>query len=1082
METTVGKILLKHHVPEPLKPFVTENTLDKKGIGTLFNKLSEMSPDTYKTSVSNLARLGFEVSTRLGSTVPLADLSPLDDKDERFNKLEKDIAEINALKLPKKEKEQKLGELYQKFTKDFDNALMEAGKAKNHTLSKVLMSGARGSAQQYRATAGAVVLVTGEKGTPLYDYPIRNSFADGLTVPEYLLHSYGTREGTIGTKLCLKADTEVLMADFSIKKIQDIKVGELVMGADINGNTFPTKVNNVFDNGQRECYRYRFRKLQSHSDFLYLESTPDHKVLATVKAENKQIPVGEMEVGDFQLQTNHRDLSASYRYIDKEALGMCSTFDLEVEHQDHLFVLANGIIVSNSVADSGYMCYTGDTLIRMADFSTKRIDEIKVGDKVLGADKEGYTFSTDVTAVFDNGYKPVNEFKFRKLKSRKDFVSLKATDNHHVLAKIKRGKRYNSGVKKLPLSEAHKVGFRLISSEKIVNTKTGETESSTFSFFSKEYIGVERVYDFEVAHPDHLYVLANGVVSSNSKQLARSSMPIKVEMHDCETTNGIPVSTGNSDHVGSFLAKNVDTFKRNNEVTPSMLAALKAKGITEIVVRSPITCTASRHHHFAAVCQLCAGRREKGKLPEINDFIGLSAAAPLGEVLSQGMLNCLQEDTEVLMSDWSVKKIKDIKVGDFVMGSTKKGILTPTKVTNVWNQGLQPVYDISFRLGSTRKTISVKSTLEHKFLCNLKTPDTKLEPVGLTTESYSLVLSDGELAERNNEFNYLGMLQCYDLEVEHEDSLFVLANSMICSNSKHSSSSAGGPGTATGFKLIQQLANIPHTFQNKAAVAKEDGIVKEIKKLPQGGLDIIISSGMKNNSYYVPTGFEPKVKVNQHVEEGDILSEGLVNAADIVKHKGIGEGRRYYADMMYNAFKDSGMGVNHRNFQVVAKTAIDHVKVTHPEGLGNHLPDSIVSYQAIEKDYKPRPSSKEMRIDLAKGKYLEVPVLHYTIGTKITSSVVDYLKRHNVDSVTVNDTPPPFTPEMQRLLDVPGTVPDWAHQLYSTYLEKRLIKAVGEGMYSSLKGPSPILGLSYGVSFGEKRAEEVYEDEEGEVE
>ena len=179
---------------------------------------------------------------------------------------------------------------------------------------------------------------------------------------------------------------------------------------------------------------------------------------------------------------------------------------------------------------------------------------------------------------------------------------------------------------------------------------------------------------------------------------------------------------------------------------------------------------------------------------------------------------------------------------------------------------------------------------------------------------------------------------------------------------------------------------------------------------------------------------------------------------------------------MHQTFDESGMGVNRRNFELIARGAIDHVRVTHPEGLGDHLPDAVVSYQAIEKDYKPRSDSKNVRVDLARGLYLEEPVLYYTIGTRITSRMIDEFKLHKVQSVHAHTSPPPFEPEMQRLLDVPAHIPDWAHQLYSSYLEKRLINAVNTGMGSSLKGPSPVLGLAYGVGFGSKEAEDNGQD------
>ena len=625
---TIGKLLLKHSVPDHLKPYVKDTVLDKKGIGGLFSKLSEGDDSAYKKSVNSLTRLGFETSTRLGSTVPLADLKPLDDKEERFKKLDLDLDKINKESGTKKEKDIKKIELYSKFTKDFEDALTTAGTSKNHTLAKVIKAGARGSMQQYRQTVGSPILVSDEKGKPLLDFPIKNSFADGLSVPEYLLHSYGIRQGAIGTKL--------------------------------------------------------------------------------------------------------------------------------------------------SVADSGYF----------------------------------------------------------------------------------------------------------------------------------------------------------------SKQLSRAAMPLVIEEHDCGTNNGIPVSTSDRDSIGTFLARPTNGFNRNNLVTAKVLSDLANAGVKQIIVRSPITCQASRKSHTGAVCQLCAGKREKG-LPAMGSYLGVTAATALGEPLAQGQLN-----------------------------------------------------------------------------------------------------------------------------------------------SKHQAGSAAlGKTVATGFKLIDQLANIPHTFQNKAAVATIDGVVKTVRNLPQGGTEIVVGNHKGEHAHYVPAGFEPKVKVNDHVEAGDIMSAGIVNPADIVQHKGIGEGRNYFVNAMHKAFDESGMGVNRRNFEVIARGAVDHVRITHPDGLGDHLPDSVVSYQAIEKDYKPRPTAKLVRVDLAQGKYLEEPALHYTIGTRLTSKMIENLKSHKIDAVHVHDEPPAFHPEMVRLLDVPGHVPDWAHQMYSTYLEKRLINSVNNGMTSSLKGPSPILGLAYGVGFGHKKAEELLDED-----
>ena len=114
--TTVGKILLKNAVPVEYHGFVGSKELDKKNIGTLFNDLSKHHPQHYKDVVSKLTRLGFEVSTRMGSTVRLADLLPPIDKEKRFAELDKEIHGIKALGFHKTKEQEKVNEAYGKFS------------------------------------------------------------------------------------------------------------------------------------------------------------------------------------------------------------------------------------------------------------------------------------------------------------------------------------------------------------------------------------------------------------------------------------------------------------------------------------------------------------------------------------------------------------------------------------------------------------------------------------------------------------------------------------------------------------------------------------------------------------------------------------------------------------------------------------------------------------------------------------------------------------------------------------------------------------------------------------------------------
>lgn len=614
--TTVGKILLKQFVPKDLAEFITSNDLDKSNIGKLFSSLVEKHPQEYKTIVANLARLGFEVSTRMGSTVKLTDALPLADKDKRFATLNAEISEINKNNKDKEVRKNKTNEAYSKFTDQINKDLIDIGIKQNKTLAKVVKAGARGSASQYRQTVFSPVTVDDAKGDILTDFPIQHSFAEGLTLPEYLAHTYGSRTGTSSTKL--------------------------------------------------------------------------------------------------------------------------------------------------STAKSGYL----------------------------------------------------------------------------------------------------------------------------------------------------------------SKQLSRAQMVILVEEHDCGTNQGIEEPVTDKDSIGTYLAKPVGGYNKNTEITGIILKDLDNKGIQQIIIRSPITCQSSRTYHSGAVCQLCVGKREKG-LPAIGDYVGLTAGLSLGESLSQGALS-----------------------------------------------------------------------------------------------------------------------------------------------KKHSVGSSVKKNEQSGFDLINNLFNIPDQFPNKAPLAKKDGIVSDITVPPQGGHYVHVGK----DQYYISPDYDLKVKKGQLVEEGDVLSDGIINPAEVVAHKGIGEGRKYFSDNMKKVFDNGGMpGINRRNFELIAKGLIDHVRITNNEGLGDYLPGQVASYQAIEKDYLPREGHTISRLDQARGKYLEKPELHYTIGTKINNSVIDTLKKYGVESVIVHHDKPDFEPEMVRLLDNPVHQHDWLSQLYSTQLEKQLIHSVNTGAGSSIKGPSPIAGLAYGVGFADPK-------------
>ena len=283
-------------------------------------------------------------------------------------------------------------------------------------------------------------------------------------------------------------------------------------------------------------------------------------------------------------------------------------------------------------------------------------------------------------------------------------------------------------------------------------------------------------------------------------------------------------------------------------------------------------------------------------------------------------------------------------------------------------------------------------------------------------------------------------------------------------NTKHTGRLASGGGTYQGFGMFTSMAKVPKSYPDKATLADIDGEVTEIKDAPQGGKYVMIDDGSGPKEHYVPTGYDVLVKPGDKLEAGDQLSDGVINPAELVKYKGIGEARRYWAQRFTQGIRDSGMKGNRRNAEVLAKTLINNVELEEEDAAG--LPGDITTYNKWAFSFKPRPDTKMLKPDAAKGMFLEQPVLHYTIGTRITPSVIKTLSKFGQKSVFANPNRPSVTPFMQRVEDSNATRDDWVARLGTTYLKDRLVEDAQRGSVSHLHTTEPNPSLAKGVEFG----------------
>lgn len=278
-------------------------------------------------------------------------------------------------------------------------------------------------------------------------------------------------------------------------------------------------------------------------------------------------------------------------------------------------------------------------------------------------------------------------------------------------------------------------------------------------------------------------------------------------------------------------------------------------------------------------------------------------------------------------------------------------------------------------------------------------------------------------------------------------------------SSKHSGG-VGGAGAISGFKALNALVQVPKKYPDGAAHAQIDGRVQEIRPAPQGGHYVQING----QDHYVPTERALSIKKGDELEAGDVLSDGMPNPSEIVRHKGIGEGRRYFVQAMRQVMGNSGITAHRRNIELLARGLVNHVRLT--DEYGDYVPDDVVPYSAIERNWTPREGSVAAAPNSLSGHYLEKPVLHYSIGTKIGKNVLSNLNKYGVKTVQAHKEPPPFQPEMVRGMANISNDPDWMTRMLGSYQEKGLMNSVQRGLSSDTAGSSYVPALAQGEQFG----------------
>ena len=671
--------------------------------------------------------------------------------------------------------------------------------------------------------------------------------------------------------------------------------------------------------------------------------------------------------------------------------------------------------IGEQIAQNSLNCLAEGTLVRMANGSVRPIELVEPGDYVLGSDMYGHLAPTMVVARYDNGIQPCVDTRFVVNGTHRsgESIHLVSTTEHPVL-----GTRFVSGQKDAALNwvpRMLKVGIKSKHFYAYGPSSFDDTglEHEQMAMLLGALVG-DGCYTAPV-HGIHLSCADKTEID----ELAMSVAMLGLRLQQLKYHDGIYYSVSVMGDHPDRLGNPVKNYLRDNGMY-------------------------GKYAH------------DKDVPPRIWGWDNSSVASFVGGlVAADGSVYASDRHGKPGVSLASTSRTLLEHVRDLLL--VRFGIMT-TGITKTGCAGTGNRTHDQYQFTVTR----FESVL--RFAAAVHIPGVKRERLASLISAYRCQKRSAHIAFRRVSQVPVGDRHVYDLEVACPDHIYLLANGLIVHNTKHSGKRSD-LGAYVGFDALKDLTMVPKAYDVKASVSPVDGTVSAIEDAPQGGQYVVLDDN-RDNKIYVPAALKVSVKQGDKIEAGDAVSTGLVSPADVVAHKGIGEGRRYFTNRFTQAFRDSHYGVNRRNVEILSRALVNNVMVENPDSEGDALPGDVVRYSAWASGYTPREGSAQVSLDKAVGQYLEAPVLHYTIGTRVTPSVVKSLKRHGCTEVMANKTAPGVVPHMVSVVDAPAYSGDWMARLGTSYLKDRLLEDVQHGSRSELHSTNPIPSLAKGVELG----------------
>lgn len=1006
------QLLVNSQLPPDLRDYNRE--FDSKSIGSLMAEVARKYPDQYERISKSISDIGRKASYFQGESLTLNDNRPVIDRDKILAEMDTEIDEAKRTSLDKDDFDSKKIGIWSKFNDRIQKETSTEALARKNNLAYSVMSGARGKPAQLKMMLSTPGLYTDAQDNiiPLF---VRTSFAEGLRPAEYLAGTYGARKSV----LCLHQDTLVRLADGTALPIKHTKPGMLVLGADKEGNTFPVRVVRVYNQGLQPVYRYTFRRGCGDGR---------HEVICTAKHAF--------------LQNDYKTYNQAYHKFKKgkaprphaELIHNKSVYPIGEKRSRQAAVLAGGMQFTGRKEPYALMLglLTGDGCLTSSNLRIR----LSCADESMINDLSDYVHSLDLKIsdrrssdnfdweIVAANYTASDNKSIQK--GVQGFVAKARMPHKQIL--IAEGLAFHRAeTKKLPTNihkwdrestAAYIAGLLATDGSIYFDAVTGYPRVS-FALTAKDVIfGLHKllqhrfgVYGTEISFRDE-----GGFGASTSLRKNRLwEFSVTTDTGVKRLLSALPPIPGCKEAKRQQAL--ITTLKQKNPYPKARLEFIKDEGLAhcyDIEVDHP-------DHLFVLDSGLITSNSTKRATAKGGDLAKQMVQSAANLVVSEndcGAANGIDLDSD----DKSLRgRVLARDAGNVPAGT----ILDKNALANIRKQGTEKLIVRSAMTCQAKEGVCSRCM----GLNALGKFPARGDAVGITAaQSIGEPITQGAL------------------------------------NVKHQGGAAGNDRRYAGFSVINQFVQTPDTFPDKAVLSKIEGQVNSVVEAPQGGFYVTVDS----EPHYIAPGYPVTVKVGDRVEAGEMMSEGLADPGEVVELRGLGEGRKYYSDKLKQLLDDSGMEADRRNTELMARAALDHLQITDVKEDDEYLPDDVVSYSYFSNRYTPPKDTAKFKTDKSVGTYLQSPVLHYTIGTKVTPKIAKHIKSSGFEEVFTSANSPTFKPHMVRLRAATHHGSDWLASMHTSYLKKQLSDSAIRGEESNIESNIHFAPrLAIGSNFGE---------------